>query len=510
MTLPSTGLAARLIAGTSALGITIVMWSLLQIVAVRVFLLNWGAERYADWLTLNAATGLLSLLELGINAHLGARMMAAAGRDDTSDVDRTLATGLALYTVIVAAGTLLVAGVWWLGAEDLWQIATPDTGPAGLVLAAAALLLIPRPILGSVLSAFGRFPLATYLGGAQQILGLGAQLSVALAGGGLLAAAVAYLVVVLVIGWALPVVLIRRHHPTIALRARWPGWSELKQILFRSGLHAVAGATTPLLLNLPVLLLRRLLPDGADLVLFTATRTYAGTVRQIASQLVLSSAMEMTRQHHRGESAGLLQLFALAGRFTAGSMGLLAGLLLVAGGPIFQIWTHHSLSFDPWLAAIFLATATLSAPGLLGSALLRLTDHADTLLLASILQTGLSLLLCLVLIPTSGALGAGIAVGIAELVCVGGLGLWRARGLFKIGVMELWPSLAAGAAAFLLAGTLAIGTFQLLHPDDLPSLVLAGLVWTLPTLPALLAILLPQPRRRQFLDGLRRSMRIRF
>jgi O-antigen/teichoic acid export membrane protein len=506
---PSTGLAARLISGTGALGLTMVGWSVLQIIAVPVFLLHWGSQLYADWLALNAAAGLLALLELGINAHLGARMMAAAGRDDTRAVDQTLSVALTLYGAALVLGGLLVMGTWLYGLDRLLSVTTPDAVPAGLILALSTLLLVARPILGSVLSAFGRFSLATYLGGLQQILGLGAQLCAVAVGGGLLSAALAHLGMVILAGWCLPVILIRRDHAAITFRPRWPGLEEVRHVLYRSGLHAVSGATTPLLLHLPVLFLQRLAPDGSALILFTTMRTYAGAVRQIVSQLVLSSAMEMTRQHHQGDSGGLALLFALTGRIAGGAAGLLAGLLLVAGGPIFQVWTQGALVFDPVLAMAFLAGALLVVPGLLGSTLLRLTDHADTLLRASFVQVGLCLILCPVLIPGLGALGAGLAVMVAELMSVGWLVLMRACRLFGLRVGLLVPAFAAGLGGLILGGVIAAGSFLLYRPDSLPALALAGSAWALLTFVPAVPILLPPVRRRLLLEMVRRSMRRR-
>lgn len=503
----STGLARRLISGTGALGVTMVVWSVLQILAVPVFLSHWGTQHYADWLVLNAAAGLLALLELGINAHLGAVMMAAAGRDDTSGIDRTLSLALTLYAVTLGLGVLLLVGVGLVWPTPLLAVTAPDAGAAGLVLALSILLLVPRSILGSVLAAFGRFPLATYLGGAQQILGLVAQLAIVAAGGGLLAAALAQLAVVILVGWLLPVILIRHLHPCIRFRPRPARMEEIRRVLYRSGLHAVSAATGPLLLNLPVLLLQRLLPDGTALVLFTTMRTYAGALRQIVSQLVLSSAMEMTRQHHRGEAAGLSRLFALTGRIAGGAAGLLAGLLLVAGDPVFQVWTRHALAFDPLLALSFLAVALLVVPGLLGSTLLRLTDHAQTLLLASLLQAGLSLFLCLLLIPPLGALGAGLAVGAAELLAVGLVAPWQVCRRFGLGAGLLVPAFAAGAAGLLLGGTVAALIFHLLRPDTLAGLIGAGLAWAVPCLPAAVPLLLPPARWRPLRDRLFGSVR---
>ncbi|WP_434625567.1 lipopolysaccharide biosynthesis protein [Azospirillum sp. B2RO_4] len=492
------GLRGRLISGTGALGITMVAWSVLQILAVPVFLAHWGSERYADWLAINALAGLLVLLELGINAHLGARMMVEAGRDDTSGVGRMLSVGLGLYAGVLVPGAGLVVLGWLAGLDAMLGLTAPDAGTATLVLSMATLLLVPRPILGSVLSAFGRFPLAVWLGGAQQLLGLAAQIAVVTAGGGLLAAAIAFLAVAILVGWVLPLAVIRRSHPAVGFRPRWPERGEVGRILFRSGLHSVTIATTPLLQHLPVLFLQRLMPDGLAVVLFTTMRTYAGALRQIVSQVVLSSAMEMTRQHHRGEESVLKRLFSLTGRVAGGAAGMLAGLLLVAGEPVFRVWTHGAIAFDPLLASVFLATCLLVVPGLLSSALLRLTDHADALVLASLLQAVLSVVLCLILIPWTGALGAGIAVAIAELAAVGGLALRRTCRIFHLHRAHLLPAILAGIGGAALAGGAAAGLFALTAPQTLVQLVVTGGIWTLLVGPPAVPLLLP----RRLLAGL--------
>lgn len=480
-------------------------WSILQIVAVPVFLLHWGPRHYADWLTLNAAAGLLALLELGINAHLGARMMAEAGRDDTSSVARILSVAFTLYSVILGLAGLLILGGWLYGLDRLLSLTTPDSSEAGLVLALSTLLLVPRQILGSVLSAFGRFSLSIYLSGTQQILGLGAQLAAAAAGGGLLAAAFAHLAVVILVGWALPVILIRRSHPAVTFRLHWPGFDSVRHILYRSGLHAVFAAAMPLLLHLPVLLLQRLGPDGSALILFTTMRTYAGAVRQIVSQLVFSSGMEMTRQYHQGESSRLALLFSLTGRIAGGVAGLLGGLLMVAGEAVFRIWTHGALTFDPVLALVFLAGSLLVVPGLLGSSLLRLTDHAQSLLFPALLQTGLCLLLCLALIPPLGALGAGVAVAVAEWLGIGCLALARASRLFGLRLALLIPAVLAGLCAFPVAAAVAVAAFLLSRPDGLPELIQALTVWTLLILIPAMLIMLPPARWRGLLKMVLRS-----
>ena len=132
------------------------------------------------------------------------------------------------------------------------------------------------------------------------------------------------------------------------------------------------------------------------------------------------------------------------------------------------------------------------------SALLRLTDHADALVLASLLQAVLSVVLCLILIPWTGALGAGIAVAIAELAAVGGLALRRTCRIFHLHRAHLLPAILAGIGGAALAGGAAAGLFALTAPQTLVQLVVTGGIWTLLVGPPAVPLLLP----RRLLAGL--------
>lgn len=499
----SAGLRTRLAAGAGTLGGVFVLWSVLQILSVPILMKQWGTGLYGDWITLNAVTGLLTLLDAGLQLHLTGQMRTAAAAGDWPRAEGVLADGLGLYTAILLAGAG-VLGVAY-GAVDLpglLHVKAADATLTGVLLGVTTLLVLPRGLVGCVLSARGQLSRETLLGGAQQILPLVAQLTVAVAGGGLAAAAAAGLMVSLVVGWGVLLAAVRRWHPDVGLRMRWPTAPALRSYTRKAGLHSLPLMSMTLLLHVPVLLLQRFFPaeaaGGAAVIIYTTMRTFAGTLRQTATQILIAVALEMVRQHVQKDRQGLARLFAAATRFSGGGAGFLSALLVTLGDPLFVLWTHGTVRFDPLLAAVFMGTVLVMMPALYAMTLLRYADHAEPLAMAYAVQTVVGIGLCAALIPPYQAIGGAVAVGVAEIVAAGLPSLRHTARLFGIAAFRLagesWLVTATGfvvgwgAAWALMAGGLATAT--------LADLAAFAAVWGMVVLPAAFIILLPASERR--------------
>lgn len=494
------GLKRRLISATGALMATFALWSALQILAVPVFVGGWGMTLYAQWLTANAAAGMLSLLDIGFTAHFTSQIMAAAARGDRAGEERALATGLALFAAMMAVGGGLTAAAWLSGSLAFFGLETPETRLATVLSACSVLLLAPRSMVGSLFTARGRFTRSICLGSAIQLTSLAGQLAIVIGGGGVAAAAAAQLAAALVVGWALPLAILRRTHPVIAFALRWPAWPDLRFHLGRSALHGLSSGATIILQNLPVLALQGLGAPGVGVVAFTTMRTFAGLIRQTIFQVVLSAAVEMTRQHHQGDAAGLTRLFLAANRISGGGGGLLIGLVFVLGPSFFVLWTHGAVTFDPALALVFVGSAILVAPGVTAMTLLRQTDHAGVLAWAHLAQIGLAGGLCLVLTPVYGGFGAAVAVAAAELLAIGWLALRGAVRLFDLDLRRiLWTTGGATLGGGAVGAGAGLALAAALPTDSLPEMLLFGGVWLMVAAPVALFILL-SPEQRGWLQ----------
>jgi O-antigen/teichoic acid export membrane protein len=486
----------RLISSAGALTASFALSTVLQILAVPIFIGGWGTELYAQWLAINAAAAMLSLSDIGFTAHFTSLIMAAAARGDRAGEAKALATGMTVFAAAMTAGGVVMVAAWRAGAPDLLGLQTDDARLAAGLSALSVVLLAPRSLVGGVFAAHGRFTLAIYIAAAHQLAGLAGPALTAAAGGGLAAAAAAQLAATVLVGWALPLAALRRLCPSVAVFAlRKPTGEELRFHLRKSALHGVASGATVILLNLPVLMLQGLGASGG-VVAFTTMRTFAGLIRQAIAQAVLSATVEMTRQHHQGDASGLNRLFLLTCRIGGGGGGLLAGLVFVLGPPFFAVWTHGAAPFDWFMALVFIGGAVVMAPATTATALLRQTDHAGLLAAAHMAQTTLFVILCLISAAPYGGPGVAAAATAAEALALGLPALNAAARLFGLErravLTTAWTAAAVGGSVGWAAATAAAA---LLPMGRLAEIAAFGLVWGVFIAPAAFFILLPADQR---------------
>lgn len=466
------GLKDRLAFGFGMQGVAFTVTILAQFLMIPVFLAAWDKAVYADWLVLSAAAGLLSMLDLGCHGHLANALRAAWAVGDTARFQRVLRSGLFVYAVLtvlwcgalaVAVAVLDVRGA--LGADSL-----PDAEPVFLLLALSTVLLVPRGLVATVYSARGQFGRELGLG---IVLGAGqasAQAVAALAGGTPLHAAAATAAACLLLGWGLLLHDLGRRFPDVLLCPRPPTRAELRLLASRAPFYLLSLGAVNAIVQLPVLVLGRLGPDGA-VVAFTVTRVFTGLVRQGAAQLATATGMEMARQHVQGDMAGLERVHAGTARLAAGLSALGGGLCMALGAPFFALWTHGAVPFDHGLAAVFLGAVLVMTPSLGALYLLRYIDRPAPVALGLCAQAALGVTLCVLLAPRFGAMGAALAVAAAEVLTLGVQGLSAGRRMTGAAVL---PHLAATYATVLLGLALGGGAALALE-RVLPSGGVAGM-----------------------------------
>jgi O-antigen/teichoic acid export membrane protein len=122
-----------------------------------------GVTEYGIWQLLTVLTGYMGILDLGVRASTGRHIMLYLGQDKPNEVDETIRTGFALYTILSLL--ILAAGIF-LGLvfplifpsvpqsyHGLLQILLP-------ILAVNIWISAVRVILSSILTAHERFDLA--------------------------------------------------------------------------------------------------------------------------------------------------------------------------------------------------------------------------------------------------------------------------------------------------------------------------------------------------------------
>lgn len=440
----------RFRSGAAAAGAAQLLGAVGAALVVPVFLAAWGAARYGEWVTLGAAAGWVTLADLGVSNHVLNQLNAAHARGDRDGFERTLAAaagfalaaaGLALVLLLVAAGCLPLGA--WLGLEP-----TPRD-PAAVVVVLLGLQVaasIPRALLVGLYRALGEYPRGAWLANAERALHLGVTAGTLLAGGGLVAVALAQLAP-LAAAALFARADVRRRHPWVRLRLRrfnvraaraliGPG---LGFLLVQAGLVAVLQGST-LVIGAGL--------GAAAVAVFAAQRTLANLVRQSTGSLCNALWPELTTWAARGEGESLRAVHRLAVK-GCWTLALCAGLFLaLAGTDVVRVWTGGRLVPDRPLFLALVAQLVLHVPWRTSSYVLLATSRCGELALRQLLAAIAGLAAGGLLLPIAGAAGLVVALATAELALCG-LGVPR-RVCREIG--EDWPPFRAEV---LLRGLLA-------------------------------------------------------
>jgi len=503
----NTGLFGRLAAGYGAQVSNVVVSSALQILLVPLFLSGWGKTVYGDWLMLSAIAGFVGLADLGVGGVLANRLRAAWSRGQAAAFQRTLATGVAVYGGLVGFWAVVLPVVALaLDLPTRLGLAAGDDAPTiFLWLACANLLMVPRTLATAIYSArgeFGREGLLNLVYYCGQSLLVGVSV---VCGAGPVNAAAVYFAAGLALGWGPLLVDVANRHRDVRLMAVVPTRTELAELAAKAPFYLVPAGAWIVLLQLPVVILG-LLSTPETVVAFTTMRTFTGLTRQVTIQFFAITAVEMARQYTQGDTEGLLRLYRDSGRMIGAITGLLAGFSLVAGPSFFVLWTRGAVAFDPLLAEVFLATTLLLLPSFGSTGLLRLTDHPRAAAASFVLQPLCAAVVSALLVALGlGPVGAGLGVGVAELVAPGAwsmMGVSRLLGL-RVGAF-IWPILSTAALALALGSGAALAVVRLIPGGRALDLAVIAVLWLVLVVLPTSFLLLDARQRAAFRVGLGR------
>jgi O-antigen/teichoic acid export membrane protein len=416
------GLRRRLFLGFGAQGLSFVANIIQQLLLVPIFLVHWGAGLYSEWLILVAAADFVRLLEFGFHYHLTNLMRMAWARGEVANFERAIKIGMGLYAILLLTATPVLLVAIFL---PNWQLVIGETimsreaGAWSLaLLVLTTLIMLPRNLIIAVYAARGEFSRGEVLNSLFLFVQTGSVAAAVVLGAGPSLVALVYLLVAALFGIGIIVVDQMARYDALHFGIALPSRDEVRELFEKARHYFVPDLSEIVLARAPVLILGFFSPAVA-VVIFSVSRTFTGVVRQIALQIARASAIEMSRQYAQQDITGRRRLYVNSGRLIGISVGLSSGAALAFAEPLIRFWTHGQVPFELWVVIVFLAAILLVAPAQAGVAGLQLISQPRPLALAAFMQVALSLVLCVVLTPLAGALGAAIAVGIAEVAAVG-------------------------------------------------------------------------------------------
>jgi O-antigen/teichoic acid export membrane protein len=416
---PVPGRAGRMIAGWSANLLQMVLGITQQVALIPVFLQYWTGDALAAWLAIYAIGNLVFIADAGLQFRAINRFLQFKSCvDGDGRTARFYGAMLRIYLGLVAALTLLLlAGAAVLAPSTVFGfVAVAHFDAAFVVMAAGMLWTVPSNLVAALYRARGLYGRAVKVQNAAVLAGQFGQLAAIVATGSLLAVTLAYVASQLVATIWLLTVDAPRLFPYLRTERVTLSWRWIAGQFRKAFPFAVAGATDLALLNLPILMVSAFVSDRVAVAQWGLTRVVAGLLRVLCVQTTLPLAAELGHDHAMGDTQRLQSLYARGSMLVTLLASIVVSGLLPFWPDFFALWTHGIVPYDPVLTVTLLLGTAAAAPSILALNYANYSNRGGLLVRAKGLQLVVFLILAAALTPSTGLIGAAIAVIASELL----------------------------------------------------------------------------------------------
>jgi len=501
----ASGARGRVARGILARSLALVVIFAQQVLLVPLFLHAWGPKLYGDWLTLMAASAVLGLIDGGLNAYFSNRLLVAWSRGEREDFFRALRVGMAHYAIILAAIVPLAAAVLfvvpWAGLLKLGAMEQPTAIATLGLLAAFILSAMPTGMVISVYRARGWLA-ADGLVATGYVAGPIVAGAVALVlGAGPVTIAALHLCSSLVFWIAVPRDQ-RRRFAGLAFTPVWPTRAEIRDTVRTAPYYAVGSISMMVTVHATILMVAGF---GGAVVVFATMRTLVGFARTIADQVGYVIGPELARRYAQSDAPSLGRLYRFLGRLQGSIDGGISGLVFVLAPPFVSIWTLGKVPMDTPVFVALLATVALAGPAQAAERLLGNINRPRGLAAAFLARAAATVILGALLIPWLGALGAAIAIFVADIIVLGTLLPYAAAAASGLGtIQQLVQSQIAAALAFAGSAAVAYAATWFIGTNGLASILAVAALWIMFTAVPAWFLVLDADMRRWLVEALRR------
>jgi len=392
-----------------------------RVFLVPLFIKCWGTERYGEWLTLFAAVGYMSMLDLGIQNYVINKLNQCYSTGRSEEYGYVLRSALKVSVVSCSLIIFLIAVILPLFPLGKWFHFT-QTGHSLVVLvtcllAAQVVARVPSGIITGLYRTFGEFPRGAMIVNIQVIMVFLITGLALVSGGGFAILALLQLFPVLV------VILyvfhdVSRRHPEVRLGLKGGSMKKgFSFILPGSPFFLIRISTLTVFSGSTIIVATQLGP--AVVAVFSTLRTLANVTKQIPQAINIALWPELTSLEARKQYLTLrkIQLFMVKIGFSISVS--LAIFIHFCGKDIVNLWTGGRIPYDSALMNIFLLYLTLQLIWNLSGTFQTAFNRPALVSLCFIASTGLGLILAYFLTRSYGVSGTVGGLFIAELFICG-------------------------------------------------------------------------------------------
>lgn len=376
---------------------------------------------YGDWLVLSAIPTYFGLSDLGFGTASGSDMTVRVAAGDRDGALNTFQSSWVLVTIVsvacLCAGLLVNLLLQWTIILHLSTVTEKQASWTFVLLVMYVVVCQQTSIMESGYRCDGNFALGTAFLSATRIAeGLLAPLA-ALAGGGLVAAALAYL---LVRGLATVVYffLLMHKSPWLSLGFSHATLQTIRDLATpAAGFIAIPAGQAVSLQGMTILVGTVLGPIAV--VIFSTLRTLSRLAFQMFNMVTIALWPELSAAFGAGRIAQARSLHRHACR-AAVSISLLTTSSLWLSGPyVYRLWTHNAVPFRAGCFHILLCVVIANSIWYASSVVPMSTNAHARIAFYYLLSAVLSLGLCWVGMHYLGVAGAAAGLLVMESLMIG-------------------------------------------------------------------------------------------
>ena len=347
-TFPGT-LWSRLMKGLGANAIGQVLNVSSKVLLVPLFLTAWGANIYGEWLVLYSLVAYVSLTDLGGQVYIVNKLTQAYASQDKDLFQKSLHSGLALFICIpTAVLTFMILLIGFFPIErTLGIVETTHTMTVVIasLLGVQFLIALPQGLLLGVYRAVGLMSRGVMFGNLI-ILAQMLFTAIGLFGGAdmMTIAALQILPYGIVLGMVLGD--LNKQFPDICiLSLQHSSYVQMKTFI-RPSLHFFSIQISQLLSIQGTILVAGALLGSVQVVVFSALRTIANSIKQLLGLLSHTAWPELTRLDMERDHTKLVKLFRFVLRSSL--VGAVAFFIIFHfwGENIFRLWLGTALTYN--------------------------------------------------------------------------------------------------------------------------------------------------------------------
>lgn len=328
--------------------------ALQQVALTPLFLKNYGAAGYGEWLTLSASVSYLGTLDFGIQTFVNQDLTVRYHRGDMDEFHIQQSTALRMLLGIVAVAGTLAAAIFLLPLDRWLRMDGSGDGPiVAARIVCGAVFTLALTVLANILFGFftgqfmviGRAHVGQYWSNAKNACMILFAVPVLWVHGSFLAIAAAQLTAVLLCLIGVLITLFRMGRDIFPTLRHWDG-STVGAILKPSGYFALIFSSNFLVYQVPVLILQR----GAgpvEVAIFATTRTIFSMTRNVINAFTQAIGPEVTTLYAKQDWPRLSRLYDYSERavFALIPVANIGALFLCPF--LAHVWLHKPEMFVP-------------------------------------------------------------------------------------------------------------------------------------------------------------------